>query len=62
MQMIFLLKIKLIWIMAFLVFTVKIGYKGSGQFTGPFCIPMPDIRVAFLVFVMKIGYTRNIEQ
>ncbi len=26
MQMIFLLKIKLIWIMAFLVFTVKIGY------------------------------------
>lgn len=24
--MIFLLKIKLIWIMAFLVFTVKIGY------------------------------------
>ena len=37
-------------------------YKGSGQFTGPFCIPMPDIRVAFLVFVMKIGYTINIEQ
>lgn len=37
-------------------------YKGSGQFTGPFCIPMPDIRVAFLVFVMKIGYTKNIEQ
>ena len=30
-------------------------YKGSGQFTGPFCIPMPDIRVASVKFFSDNG-------